>query len=52
MDRPNPFPKEYTEKELTDFLNTLSIPQSYAVIEKLYKDMRDRHFGVEAHYEQ
>ena len=37
MDRPNPFPKEYTEKELTEFLNTLSIPQSYAVIEKLYK---------------
>lgn len=37
------FPKigEFTDEELTSWLNTLDIFHSTAIIEKLYKDMRD-----------
>jgi len=39
----NKFPKigEFTDEELTAWLNTLDIFHSTAIIEKLYKDMRD-----------
>lgn len=37
------FPKqgEFTLEDLTEWLNTLDIFHSTAIIEKLYKDMRD-----------
>lgn len=41
------FPVEFTEKELNAWLDTLDIPTSYAIIEKLHKDMRD--YAVSLH---
>ena len=32
---------EFTENELTEWLNSLDIYHSTAIIEKLYKDLRD-----------
>lgn len=37
----NKFPTEFTEQELTDWLNTLDVHYSVAILEKLYKDFRD-----------
>ena len=43
------FPKigEFTEQELTAWLDDLDIYWSAAIIEKLYKDMRDYTFAHE-----
>ena len=35
------FPTEFTEQELNDWLNTLDVHYSLAILEKLYKDFRD-----------
>lgn len=35
------FPSEFTEEELTEWLNTLDASISIGILEKIYKDMRD-----------
>jgi hypothetical protein len=43
------FPKvgEFTLEDLTDWLNSLDIHTSVAILEKLYKDLRD--FAIAHH---
>lgn len=46
MSRPNPFPKEFTNEELTDWLNTLDTSYTIGIMEKLYKDFRDYSLSI------
>lgn len=52
------FPKqgEFTLEELTKWLNSLDIHTSVAILEKLYKDLRDfaiaHHNEVEEHHKE
>jgi len=42
----------YTVEELTEWLNKLDIDMSAAILEKLYKDIRDFAFAHDTSHEQ